>query len=73
MSDLNGTETRVVDVFCRAIPPMTCHGGLYMGGKVVLDVSYGHHRQKVAGTTLIGALANVQRLYDDLHATTEAA
>lgn len=66
--DLTQTEARVVETFCRAIPPMTCHGGLYMGGRVVLDVSYLHHRQKVAGRTFLDALANVQRLYDDIHA-----
>lgn len=71
-SDLTNTETRVIETFCRAITPMTVTRGLYMGGECVLFTEYGAHKQQVRGTTLLAALANVQRLYDDIHAAPAA-
>lgn len=72
-SDLSQTEQRVTDAFFRGIPPMLCHGGKFVGGEVVLEVSYLQHRQAVRGRTLIDALAQAQRLFTALHPSQEAA
>lgn len=67
-SDFSPNEDRVIETYFRAIPPMVCHSGKYLGGTVSLDVSYRGHRQQVSGRTLLDALAACQRLYNALHA-----
>lgn len=66
-SDFSPTEDRVIATYFRAVAPMVCHGGKYMGGRVSLDVQYLGHRQQVSGRTLLDALADAQRLFDTLH------
>lgn len=70
-SELSQTEQMVTDAFFRGTPEMFCDGGSFLGGEVALRVRYKNHKQIVKGRTLMDALVNVQRLWDEIHAPTE--
>lgn len=68
--DFTQDERIVTAGFFKSVPEMKCHGGSIRRGDVVLDVQYFGHRQQVRGASVIAALANVQRLYEDIHVST---